>query len=252
MCSTQVLCPKCGSDDIKPFGYSVHNVPRYRCCNGECKTKTFMLEYRYKAYEPGVKEQVVDMAINGSGIRDTSRVLGISKSTVINTLKRKENGLVQINPNIQTIDLKSNAIIYVGIVCQEAELDEQWSYVSDKSNQRWLWYAVDHATNTVLAYVFGKRKDEVFKKLKALLEPFGIKKFYTDDWRAYERHLDENTHIVGKKNTQKIERKNLNFRTWIKRLARKTICFSKLERMHDIVIGLLINKIEFGVNIHAI
>ena len=83
------------------------------------------------------------MAINGSGIRDTSRVLGISKSTVINTLKRKENGLVQINPNIQTIDLKSNAIIHVGIVCQEAELDEQWSYVSDKSNQRWLWYAVD-------------------------------------------------------------------------------------------------------------
>ena len=62
-----------------------------------------MLEYRYKAYEPGVKEQVVDMAINGSGIRDTSRVLGISKSTVINTLKRKENGLVQINPNIQTM-----------------------------------------------------------------------------------------------------------------------------------------------------
>ena len=89
-------------------------------------------------------------------------------------------------------------------------------------------------------------------KLKAPLEPFGIKKFYTDDWGAYERHPDENTHIVGKKNTQKIEHKNLNFRTWIKRLARKTICFSKLERMHDIVIGLLINKIEFGVNIHAI
>ena len=72
------------------------------------------------------------------------------------------------------------------------------------------------------------------------------------DRNTHERHLDENTHIVGKKNTQKIERKNLNFRTWIKRLARKTICFSKLERMHDIVIGLLINKIEFGVNIHAI
>ena len=43
-----------------------------------------------------------------------------------------------------------------------------------KSNQRWLWYAVDHATNTVLAYVFGRRKDEMFKKLKELLEPFGI------------------------------------------------------------------------------
>ena len=102
-------------------------------------------------------------------------------------------------------------------------------------NQRWLWHAVDHATNTVLAYVFGRRKDEVFKKLKKLLEPFGIKKFYTDDWGAYERNLDENKHVVGKENTQKIERKNLNFRTWIKRLARKTICFSRLEQMHDIV-----------------
>ena len=89
-------------------------------------------------------------------------------------------------------------------------------------------------------------------ELSVLLEPFGIKKFYTDDWGAYERHLDEDKHTVGKKNTQKIERKNLNLRTWIKRLARKTICFSKIEKMHDIVIGLLINKVEFGINIHAI
>ena len=158
MCSTSVLCPNCGSDRIKPFGYSKNNVPRYRCCNDKCETKTFMLEYRYKAYEPGIKEKVVDMALNGSGIRDTSRVLGISKTTVINTfLKEKENGLIQVNPNIQKIDINSNTIIHVGLVCQEAEFDEQWSYVFDKSNQRWLWYAVDHTTNTVLAYVFGKR-----------------------------------------------------------------------------------------------
>ena len=53
-----------------------------------------MLEYRYKAYEPGIKEQVVDMAINGSGVRDTARVLKISKGTVISTLKKKENRIV--------------------------------------------------------------------------------------------------------------------------------------------------------------
>ena len=79
MCSTQVLCPKCGSNDVKNFGYSARNVPRYFCCNDKCENKPFMLEYRYKAYEPGIKEKVVDMAINGSGIRDTSRVLGINK-----------------------------------------------------------------------------------------------------------------------------------------------------------------------------
>jgi len=58
-------------------------------------------------------------------------------------------------------------------------------------------------------------------------------------------------HEIGKRNSQKIERKNLNLRTWIKRLTRKTICFSKSKEMHDITIGLLINKVEFGRNIHA-
>jgi len=102
-----------------------------------------------------------------------------------------------------------------------------------------------------LAYVFGKRKDSVFKQLKALLAPLNIKRFYTDDWGAYERHIEPNNHEVGKRNTQKIERKNLNLRTRIKRLTRKTIGFSKSEKIHDIIIGLLINKIEFNVDIHA-
>jgi len=123
--------------------------------------------------------------------------------------------------------------------------------VKKKSNQRWLWYAVDHTTNMVLAYVPGKRKDVVFKQLKSLLDPFGIRRYYTDDWGSYERFLESDKHEAGKINTQKIERKNLNFRTWIKRLTRKTICFSKLEKMHDIVIGLLINKVEFGLDIHT-
>jgi insertion element IS1 protein InsB len=53
-------------------------------------------------------------------------------------------------------------------------------------------------------------------------------------------------HTVGKANTQRIERKHLTLRTCIKRLARKTICFSKTEKMHDTVIGLFINRHEFG------
>jgi insertion element IS1 protein InsB len=130
-------------------------------------------------------------------------------------------------------------------------MDEQWSYVGNKSNQRWLWHAVDHATNTLLAYVFGQRKDNVFKQLKTLPAPFNVTRFYTDDWGAYERHLEADKQEIGKRNTQKIERKNLNFRTWIKRLTRKTICFSKLESMHDTVIGLLINKVEFGRDIYT-
>ena len=131
------------------------------------------------------------------------------------------------------------------------EMDEQWSSVGNKTEQRWLWYAIDHASNTLLAYLFGRRTDDAFKQLQALLQPFNIVRYYTDNWGAYQRHLPDKKHSVGKQNTQKIERKNLNLRTWIKRLARKTICFSKLEVMLDTVIGLLINKVEFGVDIHA-
>jgi IS1 family transposase len=187
------------------------------------------------------------MAINGSGIRDTGRVLKINKNTVINTLRCKADSILQVNPKIFELSENGELSIRLEEAYIDAEVDEQWSWVGKKSNQRWLWHAVNHATNTV----FGKRKDEVFKELKALLEPFNIRRYYTDDWGAYERHLDSNKHEVGKCNTQKIERKNLNFRTWIKRLARKTICFSKLELMHDTVIGLLINKVEFGLNIYT-
>jgi insertion element IS1 protein InsB len=128
-----------------------------------------------------------------------------------------------------------------------SELDEMWAYVARKSNPRWLWHAIDHYTGKVLAYVFGRRKDDVFLKLKELLEPFGITKFYTDGWGAYERHLDPKQHRVGKDKTQKIESKHINLRTRIKRLVRRTICFSKTERMHDLVIGLFINRHEFGL-----
>ena len=82
-----------------------------------------------------------------------------------------------------------------------SELDEMWSYVGKKAHQRWLWYAIDHHTGKVLAYVFGERKDDVFLRLKALLEPFGITRFYTDGWGAYARHVAPEQHAVGKQHT---------------------------------------------------
>ena len=127
-----------------------------------------------------------------------------------------------------------------------SELDEMWSYVGKKANPRWLWHAIDHHTGKVLAYVFGRRQDDVFLRLKSLLEPFGITRFYTDGWGAYERHIEPEQHAVGKQHTQKIESKHINLRTRIKRLVRRTICFSKTERMHDLVIGLFVNRYEFG------
>ena len=52
-----------------------------------------------------------------------------------------------------------------------------------------------------------------------------------------------------KRKTQKIERKHLRLRTRIKRITRRTICFSKSEVMHDLVIELFTNRYEFGLAI---
>ncbi len=65
---------------------------------------------------------------------------------------------------------------------EAAEVDEMWSFVGNKQIPRWLWHALDHRTGEVLAYVFGRREDQTFLELKALLVFFGIRRFYTDGW----------------------------------------------------------------------
>jgi insertion element IS1 protein InsB len=241
---TPITCPYCKSDDITKHGKTSEGKQRYYCHNEACKNKTFIVDYSYNGCLPNIKESILDMAVNGSGIRDTARVLDISPNTVINTIKKIE--LDSINYSVLN-QINDHASISVVIkLADEAELDEMWSFVGKKANQRWLWHAIDHVTGKILAYVFGSREDSVFEQLKSLLQPFGITRFYSDNWGAYERKIISETHIISKKNTQKIERKHLTLRTRIKRLARKTICFSKTEKMHDLVIGLFINRYEFN------
>jgi insertion element IS1 protein InsB len=81
---------------------------------------------------------------------------------------------------------------------------------------------------------------------KELLDPFGITRFFPDGWGAYERHRTPEQHTVGHQPTQTIASKPLNLRTRMKRLVRRPICFAKTTSMHDLVIGLFINRYEFG------
>ncbi len=129
------------------------------------------------------------------------------------------------------------------------ELDEQWSCVRDKSNQRWLWLALNHYSSEILAYTFRDRTDKTCKQWQQLLKLFNITQYFTDRLGAYQRLLPFEQHEEGRRNSQKIERKFLTFRTRIKRLARKTICFSKSEFMHHTVISLFINRFELAINV---
>jgi transposase-like protein len=54
-----------------------------------CEGRTFILDYAYSGQSRQVKQQIVEMALNGSGVRDTARVLHVSPSTVIQELKKR-------------------------------------------------------------------------------------------------------------------------------------------------------------------
>ena len=121
-------------------------------------------------------------------------------------------------------------------------MDEQWSFVGSKKTQRWLWYAWEPRFKRIIAHTFGKRDSEAFRELLKLLKPFTIRFFCTDNFSIYNSELPVEKHIIGKRHTQRIERQNLNLRTRLKRLNRKTIGFSKCSKMHDKVIGTYIER----------
>ena len=121
-----------------------------------------------------------------------------------------------------------------------------WSFVGAKATERWLWHALDHCTRRVLAYVVGTWKEPEFQKLRALLAPFGITRYYIDKAGVSQRHLPPVRHTIGKLSMQKSGRKHLTLRTRLKRLTRKTLCFSPPCAMHDLISGLYMNRVEFG------
>ncbi len=89
MVTIQVHCPNCESIDVIKAGRPPNGAPRYRCRNTACARTIFQLDYSDKGRLPQTKRQIVEMAMNGSGIRDTARVLGIGTGTVIRELKKR-------------------------------------------------------------------------------------------------------------------------------------------------------------------
>ena len=84
-----VHCPSCNRTNIVKHGKSTEGKQRYKCRNLDCSRSTFILQYSYQGYFPDVKQKISDMAVDGSGIRDTARVLKISQTTVIEELKNR-------------------------------------------------------------------------------------------------------------------------------------------------------------------
>jgi insertion element IS1 protein InsB len=231
-----ISCPHCGGVDLQKNGHSSKGVQQWRCI--QC-CKYFQLEYSYNACKKGVKEQIIELTLNSSGVRDISRILKINPNTVCSVLKKKTS-----NVNPYAIDMiEHNQLKKLDVeIFYTAEMDEFWSFVTNKKNQRWTWYAMDKASGIILAWHNGGRTDADFLKLQTYLSQIPIDLYFTDNWGSYARLIPGEQHYIGKNKTWKIERKNLNFRIHLKRLNRKTICFSKDEQIHDNVIGMYIER----------
>ena len=88
-----VLCPDCHKPNVIKHGKTRQNKQRYYCQNPDCLRRTFILNTQQPGRTRVVKQKIVDMALNGSGVRDTARVLKVSPSTVTRELKKSRHKL---------------------------------------------------------------------------------------------------------------------------------------------------------------
>ena len=176
-----------------------------------------------------LRDLIVPMTMNSSGIRDIARVLCMSTNTVLKTIR--ERAAIVPEPCVPSR-------------IKDLEIDEFWSFIKDKSQQCWCWYGLNRATTRIAAYVLGRRTDASCQQLSVKLAGCAVENFYTDDWQSYAKILPGERHTIGKAETLNIERHNLNFRTHLKRLHRRTICFSKSAEMHAAVIKLYVNHVN--------
>lgn len=222
----KITCPVCSSLNIKKNGINKQGKQRYRC---KACGRQFILNYNYRAYLKYIRELIVPMCLNGSGIRDISRVLRISPTTVIKIISRQSQSLPALKMSVRVADV---------------ELDEMWSFVEKKKNQCWLWLAYAPKQRQIMAFSLGRRTDESLQMLLNKLSSVQITRFFTDNWESYQNLIPNFKHWIGKSETQRIERQNLNFRTHLKRLQRRTICFSKSKQMLEAVVNLYVHQLN--------
>jgi insertion element IS1 protein InsB len=238
-----VRCPHCPSEHIVKRGKTARGTQRSLCQNPLWIRGSFLRDSCNRGGVPEVKQTLIAMRLNASGVRETARSLPICPNTVLRALKKPAAALESVTPaRRRTLHPAAVAWDVERGGAAEAELDEMGALVGPKGNPRWRWHAIDPHTGKVVASVCGRRTDAVFVPLKALLKPYGRTRYCTDSWGAYPRPLAADVHGPGQRHPQQIERTHLPWRTRIKRWVRTTLCCSQTTPRHDIVMGWFVNR----------
>lgn len=162
------------------------------------------------------KEMVESFSNEGLSTSSISRLLKISKSSVLKIISQKAKQIAK--PEITEQD-------------QEYEIDELHTYTKSKGNECWIIYAINKTTRQVIDFAVGKRTIENVKKITDALQKLNPKKIFTDRLNIYPGLIDKAKHIASAYRINHIERKNLDLRKDLKCLNRKTICYSKSEEI---------------------
>jgi len=201
------ICNYCEGKMMK-HGMSGAGKRRYKC--SVCH-KTQVAHYTYRACRPGINASIVALTKEGLGIRSTARVLQISTTTL---LKRIQH----IAKNI------SRPVIRKG---QTYEVDELCTFVKQKSRRIWIVYALERESGQVAGFNTGMRTHKTLSRVLDTLKLSEADRIYTDGLKHYRHLINRSVHRVSRYATNRIERKNLSLRTHLKRLGRRTICFSR-------------------------
>lgn len=205
-------CKKCKNKCVRN-GKSKSGTQRYYC--KDCKMH-FQLEYLYNACQHEINSWIMSLTKEGCGIRSIARVLKISVSTVIRKIKALGKTI-----NRPFAILKG----------KEYEVDEMRTYIENKRRLYWVAYALRRDTREVIDFKVGKRTSRTLRKVIETTLLSEAKRVHTDGYRIYQNLIPREIHGRTKYNINRIERNNMSIRTHLKRLSRKTICFSRSKEM---------------------
>lgn len=210
-------CRRCSSACVK--NGIIKGGHRYRC---KSCGRSHQSNYAYKACQGNINLWIIQLNRETCGIRSISRLLKISKTTVISRIKKLAEGI-------------RKPLIFMG---RSYEVDELKTCIRKKTKECWVCLAVEKATGQVVDISVGRRTKKTLGKVVETLKLSQAKKVYTDGLEIYKSLLPKEQHIVKPYQINKVERKNLQLRNSLKRLTRKTICYSKSRVMLEASVKL--------------
>lgn len=209
-------CKYCQGACIKKGYYK--RVQKYLCKN--CN-KYQRIAYRNRTYCSKQEDKITVLNREGVSISSISRILSIPKTSVQRRIER----------------IKKEKPVFTERR-QVYEVDELYTYIGRKSNPCYIMYAINRRTKQVIDFVCGSRNRENIEKIIGVLLSLSPKRIYTDKLNIFSAVVPGFLHRTFQYRTNHIERKNLTLRTHLKRLSRKTICYSKSLAMLEACFGL--------------